>query len=822
METSCLPFNLDRRQRSKECMDTNFRLKRQVSNRFLGISLFFLLISLPVSLLRLPATGFHAGIISHLLSVIFLGILFAVKERLTPDIVFQASMTIFMVLIPVGFIHLGPLSANLLLSVFIPIFLRIVYGRRAATFGLVYCLLAIGVFGTLFGTKLLNIGCDVAGLIHSPGFWLYYICNYFLGLTMFFAVYTPAEQRVMGKQAWFNAIFDAVNDAILIRDADTDAMLDINKRFSVLFGYSREEVASLPLAFLDAADTPETRAANAEQIRKHLQAGYFCFDHWPVRCKDGTILIVEGELRRLRLEDADVVITAFRDVTIRKKAEDALRESENKYRQVFEMESDALFLIDKDSGRILEVNSAACSMYGFSREELLQKKNTDLSAEPSKTTHQTQTEGTLIPIRYHKKADGSVFPVEITAGHFSLNDRRVHLAAIRDISFRLKLEEQLLQAKKMESIGRLAGGISHDFNNLLSPIMGFSELMLKCETVDPHHRDWLKSIRKAAERARDLTRQLLAFGRKQVLLLKPVSLEAVLKEIEQILRRTIREDIHIEIEIQPRVGVVKADIGQIEQILMNLALNAQDAMPKGGTLRISLSETMFRPIGSDESGDIPEKPHAMLTINDTGCGMSPDVIQHLFEPFFTTKEKGKGTGLGLSMVYGIVKQHGGHILADSASGVGTTFMIYLPVIANVAEHVGETLESATTSSGGTETIMVVEDDEMVRNMIRQILTHHGYKVITAGSGPDCLAMMERNEPTFDLLLTDVIMPGMNGKQLYEKLCERISPLKVMFISGYDPNVIAKHGVLDEHLHFLQKPFTPDQLCAKIRQAIVGV
>lgn len=795
------------------------RLTRTHANRFLGTLLAFSGIGIPFSLSRISITGLQLGNLTQVIFPVTLAVLYIYRDRFDPARLFKMTLGTLMAILPFGFIQLGPLSANMIMAPFIPILARIVLGRRAANVGLVYITIVIATFTVLFCSNLLSVTFDPIAFAKSPSVWLFNLYMIVLGTISFMIMYSPAELAIMEKQEWFSAIFNGVNDAILIRDANTGALLDINKRVTELFGYTREEAFSLSIGFLEPSNSSEAKADIENRFRNLLQTGYSTFDHWLVRRKDGTELIVEGELRRLRIGEADVVISTLRDVTTRKKAEEALRESENKYRQVFEMESDAHFIIDKDTGRILEVNSAACSMYGFSREELLQKKNTDLSAEPSKTTHQTKTEGTLIPVRHHKKADGTVFPVEITAGHFTLNGHRVHLAAIRDISFRQKLEEQLLQAKKMESIGRLAGGISHDFNNLLSPIMGFSELMLKSASVDPHHRDWLKSIRKAAERARDLTRQLLAFGRKQVLLLKPVSLETVLKEIEQILRRTIREDIHIEIDIQPRVGIVQADVGQIEQILMNLSLNAQDAMPKGGTLRISLSETMFRPTGPDEPGDVPEKPHAMLTVNDTGCGMEKEVIQHLFEPFFTTKEKGKGTGLGLSMVYGIVKQHGGHILADSTPGVGTTFMIYLPVITDIAEHVGEMREPATTSPRGTETIMVVEDDEMVRIMVRQILTHHGYKVITAGSGPDCLAMMDRNAPTFDLLLTDVIMPGMNGKELYEKLCERISPLKVMFISGYDPNVIAKHGVLDTHLHFLQKPFTPDHLCAMVRQAL---
>ncbi|MBP7635562.1 PAS domain S-box protein, partial [Candidatus Ozemobacteraceae bacterium] len=641
------------------------RLTRTYADRFLGTLLIFSGIGIPFSLSRMSVTGFQLGTLSQPIFTAVLAALYVYRGRIEPARLFKLSLGTLIAILPLGFIQMGPLSTNMIMAPFIPILARIVLGGRAAKIGLGYIVLVIGAFAFLFCSNTLSVAFDPIAFTKAPSVWLFNLYMIVLGTIAFMVMYSPAEVVIMEKQEWFSTIFNGVNDAILIRDANTGALLDINNRVTELFGYTREEAFSLPVAFLDPNTSSEARADIENRFRNLIQLGGSTFDHWLVRRKDGTELIVEGEFRRLRIGESDVVISTLRDVTTRKKAEEALRESENKYRQVFEMESDAHFIIDKETGQILEVNSAACSMYGFSREELLQKTNTDLSAEPSKTTHQTKTEGTLIPVRLHKKANGTVFPVEITAGHFTLNGRRVHLAAIRDISFRQKLEEQLLQAKKMESIGRLAGGISHDFNNLLSPIMGFSELMLKCETVDPHHRDWLKAIRKAAERARDLTRQLLAFGRKQVLLLKPVSLESVLKEIEQILRRTIREDIHIEIEIQPRVGIVKADVGQIEQILMNLALNAQDAMPKGGTLRISLSETMFRPTGSDESGDIPEKPHAMLTINDTGCGMSPDVIQHLFEPFFTTKEKGKGTGLGLSMVYGIVKQHEGHIMADS-------------------------------------------------------------------------------------------------------------------------------------------------------------
>ncbi|HEY9070094.1 MAG TPA: PAS domain S-box protein [Candidatus Ozemobacteraceae bacterium] len=798
--------------------DSIFRLKPHHAYRFLGTICVCLGLSLPFSFYRMIQLGPVLGNLSHFLAFAFLSLLYLFRTRFSPDRLFLATMGMSMVALPVGFVQLGMLSVNLLLLPFVPILLRIGYGKKAAWFGIGYMTLVIGIFAFLFTSHRLIVAVDPVSYVYAPSSWLYSLSSLILATLLFVVLYTPAEVTVMEKQAWFNAIFDGVSDALFIRDAQTGEIIDVNQRVSEMFGYTRDEVLDKPLGFLSAGTPPYTRDGIAEKFQQALREGFSTLD-WHVRRKDGSLLWVDGDMKRVRIGERDVVIIALRDITARKAVEEALRESEDKYRQVFEMESDALFLIDKETGRILEVNSAACTLYGYTREELLLKRNTDLSAEPEKTTHQTKIEGTVIPVRHHRKADGTVIPVEITAGHFTLGGRRVHLAAIRDISFRFKLEEQLQQAQKMESIGRLAGGIAHDFNNMLSPIIGFSDLLLKSPPTDERHREWLESIQKSASRARDLTQQLLAFSRKQVLVLKPISLEIVLRDMERILRRTIREDIRIEVSIQPRVGIVRADVGQLEQILMNLALNAQDAMPKGGTLRLGLDETMYRPVGPEAPADTAPSPHVMLSVSDSGCGMEKAVLQHLFEPFFTTKERGKGTGLGLSMVYGIVRQHGGYIQAESTPGEGTTFIIYLPVLADVSVQESETRPGPEPVAGGNETILVVEDDEMVRSMIRLILQRQGYKVHTASNGPECLELVGRLADRIDLLLTDVIMPGMNGRELYDQLSKRISPLRAMFISGYDSNVIARHGILDAELHFLQKPFTPDQLCAKVREAI---
>ncbi|MBF0408409.1 MAG: response regulator [Candidatus Riflebacteria bacterium] len=510
-------------------------------------------------------------------------------------------------------------------------------------------------------------------------------------------------------------------------------------------------------------------------------------------------------------------------------AELTIMEKQAWLKAIFNGVHDAIFIRDVHSGRIIECNQRAIEVFGYSREEILEAPVGFLSAELPPYTSSLFTEKFQQVIKegysnfcWHlKRKDETLLWVEGDMRRIRIGELDVIITNLRDMSLRKKLEEQLLQAKKMESVGRLAGGIAHDFNNLLSPIIGFSDLMLKSDTTDSNHRDMLEMILKAGGRARDLTSQLLAFSRKQILLLKPLDLEKILKEIEQILRHTIREDIHIKMTIQPDAGIVRADAGQIEQILMNLALNAQDAMPKGGTLNFKLSREMFQPTNPDESNDIPPAPHVMLEITDSGHGMSQDVLQHLFEPFFTTKEKGKGTGLGLSMVYGIVKQHNGHILAESTLNSGTTFKIYLPVTTDNIENISEP-QVSVSAIGGSETIMVVEDDEIVRNMIHLILTKQGYKVLSAGNGPKCLELLKNSQDKIDMLLTDIIMPAMNGKELYERLSMRFSTLKVLFISGYDQNVITRQGILDCHLHYLQKPFTSDSLCAKIRETIESV
>jgi two-component system cell cycle sensor histidine kinase/response regulator CckA len=384
---------------------------------------------------------------------------------------------------------------------------------------------------------------------------------------------------------------------------------------------------------------------------------------------------------------------------------------------------------------------------------------------------------------------------------------------------RARLENELHQAKKMETIGHLAGGVAHDFNNLLSPILGYSEMVLRSmEENDPRYEK-VRYVMLAAERARNLVYQLLAFSRKQVLELKVFDLRSIVTEFEKILRRTIQENIRLEVELPAVPTLIRADIGQIEQILMNLAVNAQDAMPSGGILLIRISIVHLDEYYAKSHPGFYAGQYICLVVSDTGIGMKQEILERIFEPFFTTKGVGKGTGLGLSTVYGIVKQHGGEIQVASLANAGSTFSIYLPAVVETVETPDTAEEVLTSTKTGTETIMLVEDDDMVLQMTKQMLLSHGFKVLTAENAEECIDIFNRGIEMIDLLLTDLVMPGMNGKELFEHLHLSGKVKKVLYMSGYTREVIFQKGGLDGEANFIQKPFTTQLLIKKVHEAL---
>ena len=387
-----------------------------------------------------------------------------------------------------------------------------------------------------------------------------------------------------------------------------------------------------------------------------------------------------------------------------------------------------------------------------------------------------------------------------------------------DITDQKHLEDQFRHAQKMEAVGQLAGGVAHDFNNLLTPVMGYSEMMLSELGADHSHHWMLTEIQKAGQRATELARQLLAFSRKQVMEFRTLDLNDVVEGFEGLLRRMIREDIDIRIDLAPSLGNVKGDSSQVEQVLMNLAVNAQDAMPDGGTLTIETENAHIGAAYARKHSDVHPGPHVMLTLSDTGLGMDSETLQHIFEPFFTTKAKDRGTGLGLAMVYGIVKQHGGGIRVDSESGKGTTFKIYLPRVDEPADALPANSPDRQ-SQRGVETVVVVEDNPMVRELAMNILRKNGYHVIDMPGAKDCVRFFEDLKEPVHLLLTDVIMPEMNGKELYQKVSAIRPNLKVLYMSGYTADVIAHHGVIEKGINFIQKPFAVEELRKKVRQVL---
>ncbi|MCL5742376.1 MAG: response regulator, partial [Acidobacteria bacterium] len=392
------------------------------------------------------------------------------------------------------------------------------------------------------------------------------------------------------------------------------------------------------------------------------------------------------------------------------------------------------------------------------------------------------------------------------------------IGTAHDVTATRQLEEQLAHSQKMEAVGRLAGGVAHDFNNLLTVITGYCELSLaQLEDADPLKEN-IVEIRRAGERAASLTGQLLAFSRRQMLQPQVLDLNSVIAGTERMLRRLIGEDIELVTHLNPETGAVKVDAGQLQQVVMNLAVNARDAMPKGGKLTIETANAVLDETYVKKHIGVQPGPYVMIAVSDTGVGMGAETQSHIFEPFFTTKGRGKGTGLGLSTVYGIVKQSGGEPTTPIETGKGTTFKIYLPRIFDAAP---ENTETAVTDARGTGTILLVEDEEAVRTLAIKILEKAGYRLLVAADPAEALRLVGSFSETIDLMITDVIMPGMSGRDLARELETSRPSMQVLYISGYTDNAIVHHGVLEAGLHFVQKPFTPQALTLKVREVLAG-
>ena len=514
------------------------------------------------------------------------------------------------------------------------------------------------------------------------------------------------------------------------------------------------------------------------------------------------------------------------------KSQEALQESEIQYRKVLENIQDVFYRADLNGNLLFVSNSAARSLGFDSADEILGLPIHGFYKFPSdrqRLMEAMKKAGSVSDFEVMlKKKDGT--PVWASTSSAFYRDSAGKVLGIegilRDITerkkaeeVRSKLEEQLRQSMKMESIGRLAGGIAHDFSNLLTPILGYAESLLSELSPEDARRHSIMQIQYAALCARDLTRQLLAMGRKQVLELKRFDLRNIVTKFESLLKRTIREDIDIRISTAETPCIIKADVGQVEQVIMNLAVNAQDAMTTGGILRINVEEITIISASPQEALDgIRPGSYVMLSVSDTGCGIDEETKAHIFEPFFTTKEEGKGTGLGLATVDGIIEQHGGFMKVQSEMGKGTTFIVYF--VKYTDANTAETPASITDiSEARGETVLLVEDNEMVRQYTCTILQRLGYTPLTTKNAEECLAFVATTSQKIDLLLTDLVMPGMNGKQLYDQLRQRLPELKVVFMSGHPRGTISGQEALEDKSNFINKPFSITTLHQKIREAL---
>jgi len=539
---------------------------------------------------------------------------------------------------------------------------------------------------------------------------------------------------------------------------------------------------------------------------------------------DGTPIDVEVSAVPFNYQGESGALVFVRDITERKLAEERIL----KLSRALEQSPTLVMITDKD-GRIEYVNPKFTEVTGYSLEEIRGKKPGFLKSGSTPREEYDRIWKTILAggrwegeFRNRKK-DGSFFWEQASIGPIrnSTGDITAFLGVKEDITNRKTLEAELRQAQKMESVGRLAGGVAHDFNNLLTAINGYAQFLLQTIPDGDARRGDVQEILAAGARAALLTRQLLAFSRKQILNPATLDLNGIIGGTVKMLKRIIGEDIGLETRLAPKPCLVRVDAGQIGQVLLNLAVNARDAMPNGGTLSLE-TETLK----ADEYGaappDLRGKPLVRLTVRDTGCGMTEEIKGHLFEPFYTTKDKGKGTGLGLSTAYGIIKQSGGDIEIESETGKGTLFRIYLPKTDPPPPGVepGGAVEAASQPRG-SETILFVEDEELLRRLGARILASCGYKVLTAADGEDALRALERHGRAVDVLITDVVMPGMSGRDLGREIARRELAGRTLYISGYTDDAIVRHGVLETGLAFMYKPFSPDTLARKVREVLDG-
>lgn len=634
-----------------------------------------------------------------------------------------------------------------------------------------------------------------------------------------FVVSVPDGEQIFtmkGTDQPYRVLVEAMNEgaATLIADG---TIFYCNKRLADLLQVPMESLIGTPLASYVALGDHDYYLALLEKCAQEP-----ALDEIVMVTGAGKSVPVLISCSPLDLSGHRGISVIVSDLSSRRVTEEELR----KFKRVVE-QSPVCIMITDTAGTIEYVNAKFSEVTKYSLEEVVGQnprilKSGETSLEIYKIMWETISNGeTWQGILHNRKKNDELYWETVTISPIKNRDGLVtgYVAIKEDITERKKLEVQLLQSQKMEVVGQLSGGIAHDLNNILTVIIGFSTLMEMRMSKDDPERAHLTHVLAAAERAAELTKSLLAFSRKQIINPQPVDLNQIIGKIKKFVARIIPEDINFTVTNKNEVLIVNADAGQIEQVLMNLVTNARDAMPVGGQLLIEtdavvLDESFIRTYGFGKLG-----PYALMTFSDSGEGMDSDICKKVFEPFFTTKEVGKGTGLGLSIVYGIIKQHNGFINVYTEPGSGTTFRIYLPLTQAAVES--GLKNTAIVLKGGKETILVADDDFLVRDLLEKTLNMFGYTVIVAIDGSDALSKFSENQISINLVILDVVMPKLNGKEVYDEI-RKINPaIKVIFMSGYTRDIIHKRGVLDESVQFIPKPLDPKKLLLKIRNVLDG-
>ncbi len=639
------------------------------------------------------------------------------------------------------------------------------------------------------------------------------------------------ERELAESEARFRHMADFAPVMIWMADANMD-LVYANRAALEFTGHTLAQDRGL--GWLEAVH-PDDRAKvlearrHAAEIRRKFRIDY------KVRRQDGAYrrVLDIGVPRFAGYGEFAGFIGSLVDMSDLEESARALWESEERYRSVISALQEGIVMLDAD-GRAAACNASAERILGLTAKEMMGRTAMDprwgiiredgtpfpVAELPTELTMRTGAPCSNVVMGVHRP-DGTLCWISVNSQPLQApgEDRpQGVVASFTDITERRRLEEQFRQAQKMETAGRLAGGIAHDFNNLLTAILGFTDFLLSDLPAGDPHRGDVEEIRRAATRAANLTRQLLAFSRRQVLRPKVLDLNSVVRATEKMLRRLIGEDINLTPKLAESLGRVRADAGQIEQVILNLAVNARDAMPRGGDLVIQTADEVVNEVGPGSPG-LTRGTYVTLSVSDTGVGMSPETQAHLFEPFFTTKEPGKGTGLGLATVYGIVKQSGGYIYAASEAGRGASFKILLPRVEEQTEA-PELPAPAAPTARGQETILLVEDEESVRRLARKVLETAGYLVLEAPHGSEALQLASNYQGPIHALVSDVVMPGLSGQELSTRLQMSRPGLKVLFISGYAQEAITSHGILSPGAAFLEKPFTPVALTQRVR-ALLG-